>query len=47
MLLGILLMAIWLIAKGVLPLANGRLPHSDTVLNVIAVVAGVLILLRL
>jgi hypothetical protein len=45
MLLGILLMAIWLIATGVLPLAKGRLPHSDTALNVLAVVAGVLILL--
>jgi hypothetical protein len=47
MMLGILLMAIWLIAKGVLPLAKGRLPHSETALNVLAVVAGVLILLRL
>ena len=43
--LGVRLMAIWLIATGVLPLAKGRLPHSQTVMNVLAVVAGVLILL--
>jgi hypothetical protein len=45
MLLGILLLAIWLIATGLLPFTKGRLPHSDTVLNVLAIVAGVLILL--
>ncbi len=45
MLLGTLLLAIWLIATGLLPLTKGRLRHSATVLNVIAVVAGVLILL--
>jgi hypothetical protein len=45
MLLGILLMAIWLIATGLLPLTKGRLRHSSTALNVLAVVAGVLILL--
>jgi len=45
MLLGILLMAIWLIATGLLPYAKGRLPHSDTVMNVLAIVAGILILL--
>jgi hypothetical protein len=45
MLLGILLMAIWLIGMGLLPYTKGRLRHSDTVLNVLAVVAGVLILL--
>ena len=46
MMLGILLMAIWLIATGLLPLSKGRLPHSQTALNILAVVAGVLILLR-
>jgi hypothetical protein len=46
MMLGITLMAIWLIATGAIPMAKGRLPHSDTVLNVLAIVAGVLILLR-
>jgi len=45
MLLGILLMAVWLIATGLLPLSRGRVPHSATALNVLAVVAGVLILL--
>jgi len=45
MLLGILLLAIWLIATGLLPFTNGRIPHSTTVLNVLAIVAGVLILL--
>ncbi len=45
MLLGILLMAIWLIATGVLHFTKGRPPHSDTVMNVLAIVAGVLILL--
>ena len=46
MLLGILLLAIWLIATGLLPLTKGNIPHSGTILNVIAVVAGVLILLQ-
>jgi hypothetical protein len=45
MLLGTLLLAIWLVATGLLPLTKGRVRHSATVLNVLAVVAGVLILL--
>jgi len=45
MMLGISLMAIWLIATGVLPFTKGRLPHSATVMNVLAIVAGALILL--
>ncbi len=45
MLLGILLLAVWLIATGLLPLTKVRLPYSATVLNVLAVVAGILILL--
>jgi hypothetical protein len=45
MMLGILLLAIWLVATGLLPFTRRRLPHSDTVLNVLAIVAGVLILL--
>jgi hypothetical protein len=45
MMLGIQLMAFWLIATGLLPLTKGRLRHSATVLNVLAVLAGVLILL--
>lgn len=45
MMLGISLMAIWLIATGLLPFSKGRLPHSATVMNVLAIVAGVLILI--
>jgi hypothetical protein len=45
MMLGMLLLAIWLIATGLLPLTRNRLPHTATVMNVLAVVAGVLILL--
>jgi hypothetical protein len=45
MMLGMLLLAIWLIATGLLPLTKKRLPHTETVMNVLAVVAGVLILL--
>ena len=45
MLLGILLLAVWLIATGLLPLSKGRVPHSATVMNVLAILAGVLILL--
>jgi hypothetical protein len=45
MLLGIMLLAIWLIATGLLPLTKGRVQHAATILNMLAVVAGVLILL--
>ena len=45
MMLGTLLLAIWLIATGLLPLIKVSFPHSTTVLNVLAVAAGVLILL--
>jgi hypothetical protein len=45
MMLGILLMAIWLIATGLLPFTKGRLPHADKAMSVLAIVAGVLILL--
>jgi hypothetical protein len=45
MMLGILLMAIWLIATGLLPFAKGRLPHIDKAMSVLAIVAGVLIIL--
>jgi len=44
MLLGMLLMAIWLIANGALPFTKGRL-DAHTVLNALAIVAGVPILL--
>ncbi len=42
--LGFLLLAIWLIATGLLPLTKKGFPYSATVLNVLAVLAGVLIL---
>jgi hypothetical protein len=45
MLLGTLLLAIWLIATGLLPLTKSRVKHAMTALNVLAVVAGILILL--
>jgi hypothetical protein len=45
MMLGILLLAIWLIATGLLPLTKVSVPRSATVLNVLAILAGVLILL--
>ena len=43
--LGFLLLAIWLIATGLLPLTKKNFPHSATVMNVLAIVAGILILL--
>ncbi len=43
--LGIVLLAIWLIATGVLPLTKKSFAYSATVMNVLAIVAGVLILL--
>jgi hypothetical protein len=45
MMLGMLLLALWLIASGLIPLLKVSFAHSGTILNVIAVVAGVLILL--
>ena len=45
MLLGITLLSIWLIATGLLPLIKVSFANSSTVLNVLAVVAGALILL--
>jgi hypothetical protein len=45
MMLGITLLAIWLIATGLLPLIKVSFAHSATILNVLAVVAGALILL--
>ena len=45
MMLGILLLAIWLIATGLLPMTKASFPHSAKVLNVLAILAGVLILL--
>ena len=45
--LGVLLLGVWLILTGLLPLLNVRVsPTVTTVLAVVAVAAGVLILLR-
>jgi FtsH-binding integral membrane protein len=44
--LGMLLLGIWLILTGLLPLINLSFPASGTILALLAVAAGVLILLR-
>jgi hypothetical protein len=45
--LGMLLLGIWLILTGLLPLVNMRLPATvGTGLAVLAIIAGILILLR-
>jgi hypothetical protein len=45
--LGMMLLGLWLILTGLLPLLNPRLPSTVTTgLAVLAVVAGILILLR-
>ena len=42
--LGMLLLAIWLILKGLMPLMHLSFQGSGTVLDVLAIAAGVLIL---
>jgi hypothetical protein len=44
--LGIFLLAIWLIATGLLPLLNISIPASGSLLALLAVAAGILILVR-
>jgi hypothetical protein len=44
MMLGMLLLAIWLMATGLVPLLKVSFAHSSTILNVLAVAAGILIL---
>lgn len=45
--LGMILLGVWLILMGLLPLVNMKLsPMVDTALAVLAIAAGVLILLR-
>jgi hypothetical protein len=41
--LGLLLLGIWLIATGLLPFVNVPIPSLDTILSLLAIVAGVLI----
>ena len=43
--LGMVLLAIWLILTGLLPFLRVTIPYSGTVLPLLAVAAGVLILL--
>lgn len=44
--LGMLLLAIWLIATGVLPLLGTDVPWKGQILSLLAIAAGVLILLE-
>jgi hypothetical protein len=40
------LLAIWLIATGLLALSGTSIPHANLILSVLAVAAGVLLLLQ-
>ena len=44
--LGMLLLGIWLIATGLLPLLAVNVPYGGVILAVLAVVTGILLLLR-
>lgn len=44
--LGLLLLGIWLILTGLLPLINLNIPAISLILNLLAVAAGVFLLLR-
>jgi hypothetical protein len=43
---GMVLLGIWLIASGLLPLINVNIPGLDLILGILAIAAGVLIVLR-
>jgi hypothetical protein len=43
--IGILLLAIWLILQGIIPLLGIRIPSEDVILGILAIAAGVLLLL--
>ena len=45
MMLGILLLGFWLIATGLVPLLKLTFAHSNMMLNILAVAAGILLLL--
>jgi FtsH-binding integral membrane protein len=45
--LGTLLLAIWLILTGLIPLLNLNIPSGELILAVVAIVAGILILLEI
>ena len=42
---GPILLGAWLIASGLIPLLGANIPYSGPVLNVLAIAAGVLILI--
>ncbi len=42
---GKVLLAIWLIAAGLLPILSISFPHQGLILNILAVVAGIFLLL--
>lgn len=44
--LGVLLLAVWLILKGLSPFLSVHIPYFDYLVNILAIVAGILILLR-
>ncbi len=44
--LGFLLLAIWLIAGGLLSLLQISIPYADVILALLAIAAGVLIILK-
>mgnify|MGYP001037767567 FL=1 len=44
--LGVLLLGVWLIATGLLPLLGINVPASDIILALLAIAAGILILLK-
>ena len=44
--LGMFLLGIWLILAGLLPLLRITIPFSDTILALLAIAAGVVILLK-
>lgn len=44
--LGMVLLSIWLIATGVLSLTNINIPGAGLILAVLAIAAGVILLLR-
>lgn len=43
--LGFLLLGIWLVAAGTMPLTGASFPHAATVLAVLMIAAGILIIL--
>jgi len=45
--LGFLLLGIWLIAMGLLALLQISIPYSDVILALLAIAAGVLIILKM